>query len=46
MSAHKLITGQDAPLSNIEMVLTGTYQKAITRFEEQERKARGNGRRR
>ena len=40
MTVKKMLTGLDAPIGNLEMVLTGTYHKAKERFEIQARKAR------
>jgi hypothetical protein len=41
MTAGKLITGRDAPLSNMEMTLWSTYNKVKVRLEHQKPKPRG-----
>lgn len=47
MTAAKLLTGKDAPLTNMEMSLTNTYSLAKERFKQQQEKAnRSGGRRR
>lgn len=40
MTVYKLLTGRDAPISNIEMLLTNTYQIAKARFEQQQNKGK------
>ena len=41
----KLLTGKDAPLSNIEMTLSNTYSIATKRFEQQNAPKGKRGRR-
>ena len=38
MTARKLLTGEDKPLSNIEMALNNTYAIAKQRFEQQNKR--------
>lgn len=45
MTAHKLVTGEDAPLSRIEYELWNTYHLATQRFEQQNKKKGKHGRR-
>lgn len=39
MTAAKLLTGKDAPVSNMEIVLTNTYHATKERFRVQHEKA-------
>lgn len=38
MTAHKLLTGKDGPLLNIEMALMETYHIAKQRFQQQQKR--------
>lgn len=40
MTVAKLLTGKDAPITNMEMMLTNTYQLVQARFRQQQGKRR------
>lgn len=46
MTAAKMLTGQDVPLGNMEMMLTNTFYAARERLKVQEERANRGARRR
>lgn len=43
MTVAKLVTGQDMPISNLEMALYGTFDKVKQRLDVQRKRAEGQG---
>jgi hypothetical protein len=44
MSVHKFLTGNDGPMSNVEMTLWNTYHIATARFQQQQNTGKGKRR--
>lgn len=42
MTVAKLVTGQDMPMSNLEMALYGTFDKVKQRLDVQRKRAEGH----